>query len=192
MNITWKTISRVRTGFAAERRTSGWLTLNPGVIILSSLVAIGLMPNPVAFGQSRTFNGVQVSQKFDPNSEMAKLIKQSTIKEFRNSAGVTVRSGQWTTIPGSKDNYYTYETKEIPKLESKTYSIIFLADTTSDNPKLFDYGVLCDKNQLKPVGYRSFSSKGSRITREIVKEPWVAPSNNFLQGLVNQVCRLRG
>jgi hypothetical protein len=183
----------VRNGFAAERRSSGWLTLNPGVIILSSLVGIGLMPNPIAFGQSRTFQGVQVSQKFDPNSEMAKLIERSTIKQFRTSAGVTVRLGRWVIIPGSKDSYYTYETKEIPKLsEIKTYSIIFLADTTSDNPKLFDYGVLCDKNQLKPVGYRSFSSRGSRIDREVVREPWAAPTNNFLQGLVNEVCRLRG
>jgi hypothetical protein len=192
MNIMRKTISRVRTGFASERRTPGCLTLNPGVIILSSLVAIGLMPNPIAFGQSRTFNGVQVSQKFDPNSEMAKLIKQSTTKQRKTSAGVTVRSGQWVIIPGSKDSYYTYETKEIFKLESKTYSIDFLADTTSDNPKLFSYGVLCDRNQLKPVEYRSFSSRGDRVTREIVREPWAAPTNNFLQGLVNEVCRLRG
>jgi len=187
-----KTISRMRTSFAAERRPSGWLTLNPGVIILSSLVGIGLMPNPIAFGQSRTFNGVQVSQKFDPNSEMAKLIKQSTTKPNRSSAGVTVRLGQWVAMPGSKDSYYTYETKEIFKLEAKTYSIIFLADTTSDNPKLFNYGVLCDRNQLRPVGFRSFSATGSRRTREVVNEPWAAPTNNFLQRLVNEVCRLRG
>jgi hypothetical protein len=156
------------------------------------MASLWLLSSHPAMGQSRTFNGVQVSQKFDPNSEMAKLIKQSTTKQRKTSAGITVRLGQWLTIPGSKDNYYTYETREIPKLESKIYSIIFLADTTSDNPKLFDYGVLCDENKLKPVGYRAFSSRGSRITREVVSEPWVAPSNNFLQGLVNQVCRLRG
>lgn len=187
-----KMISRVRTDFAAKRRHSGWLTLNPGVIILSSLVGIGLMPNPIAFGQNRTFQGIQVSQKFDPNSEMAKLIQQSTTKPNRSSVGVTVRLGQWVIVPGSKDSYYTYETKEIFKLEVKTYSINFLTDTTSDNPKLFSYGVLCDKNQLRPVDFRSFSSKGSRITRGGVNEPWAAPSNNFLQRLVNEVCRLRG
>lgn len=188
-----KSVFRKATDFVAKSPQRGRLALNSGVVILGSLASICLLPSHPAMGQSRTFHGVQVSQKFDPNSEMAKLIERSTIKQFRTSAGVTVRLGRWVIIPGSKDSYYTYETKEIPKLsEIKTYSIIFLADTTSDNPKLFDYGVLCDKNQLKPVGYRSFSSRGSRIAREVVREPWAAPTNNFLQGLVNQVCRLRG
>jgi hypothetical protein len=178
--------------FVAERSRFSSLALNSGVVILGGLVSICLLPSHPAMGQSRTFQGVQVSQKFDPKSEMAELIKKSTTKQFRNSAGVTVRSGQWVIIPGSKDSYYTYETKEIFKLEIKTYSINFLADTTSDNPKFFSYGVLCDRNQLRPVGYRAFSSRGDRVTREVVDEPWAAPTNNFLQGLVNEVCKLRG
>jgi hypothetical protein len=187
-----RSVFRKATDFVAKSPLCSSLALNSGVVIFGSLASLWLLPSHPAIGQNRTFHGVQVSQKFDQNSEMAKLIKQSTTKQFKTSAGVTVRLGQWVIIPGSKDSYYTYETKEIPKLESKTYSIIFLADTTSDNPKLFDYGVLCDKNQLKPVGYRSFSSRGVRVTREVVNEPWVAPTNNFLQGLANEVCRLRG
>jgi len=195
-----KSVFRKATDFVANSPQRGRLALNSGVVILGSLASICLLPSHPAMGQSRTFHGVQVSQKFDPNSEMAKLIERSTTKQFKTSAGVTVRLGQWVAVPGSKDSYYTYETKlvifpasrEKPELEVKTNSIIFLADTTSDNPKLFDYGVLCDKNQLRPVDFRSFSSRGSRITRGGVNEPWAAPTNNFLQRLVNEVCRLRG
>jgi hypothetical protein len=187
-----KSVFRKATDFVAKSTQRGRLALNSGVI-LGSLASICLLPSHPAMGQSRTFQGVQVSQKFDPNSEMAKLIKQSTIKQFRTSAGVTVRLGRWVIIPGSKDSYYTYETKEIPKLsEIKTYSIILLGDTTSDSPKLLSYGVLCAENKMKPVDYRKFSSRGSRISREGGNEPWAAPSNNFVQGLVNEVCRLRG
>lgn len=178
--------------FVAERSRCSSLALKSGVVIMGGLAGICLLPSHPAMGQSRTFEGVQVSQKFDPNSEMAKLIKQSTTKEVKTSVGVTVRLGQWVVIPGSKDSYYTYETREIPKLESKIYSIILLADTTSDSPKLLSYGVLCAENKMKPVDYRKFSSRGSRITREGVSEPWAAPTNNFVQGLVNEVCRLRG
>ncbi|MEM4380465.1 MAG: hypothetical protein QXL01_07290 [Thermoplasmatales archaeon] len=130
-----RAISHRVANFLAERSQWVSLTLNSGVVIWGTLASLWLLPIHLAMGQSRTFNGVQVSQKFDPNSEMAKLIKQSTTKPNRSSVGVTVRLGQWVTMPGSKDSYYTYETKEIFKLEAKTYSIKFLADTTSDNPK---------------------------------------------------------
>ena len=187
-----RAILRKVANFVAKRSPRGSLAPYSGVAILGGLTSIGLLSSHPAMAQNSTFHGVQVSPKFNPNSEMAQLIKKSTTKQFKNSAGATVRLGQWVVIPRSKDSYYTYETKELPKLEIKTYSIIFLADTTSDNPKLFSYGVLCDKNQLKPVSYRVFSSRGDRVTREIVNAPWAAPTNNFLQGLMNEVCKLQG
>lgn len=156
-------------------------------LILGSLIGVCLLLSHPATSQSRTFHGVQVSQKFDTNSELADLIKKSTTKRFRNS---TVRLGQWVVVPGAKDHYSTYETTEISELKSKTYTIILLTNTTSDNPKLLSLGVLCAENKLRPVGYRAFSSSGNRVTRELVDAPWVAPTDNFWQGLVNKVCSL--
>lgn len=186
-----RSVFRKATDFAAQRLLRGSLALNSGVVILGSLASLWLLPSHPAMGQNRTFQGVQVSQKFNPNSEMARLIKESTTKQFKTSEWVTVRLGQWVPVPRSKDNYYTYETKEHPRLGIKTYSIIFLADTTSDNPKLLSNGVRCAENKIKPIGHRTFSSGGYMRTREVVNASWVAPTNKFLQSLVNQVCRLR-
>lgn len=174
-----------------ERLQCGSLPFNSAAVILGSIASFWLLPIHPAMGQSRTFQGVQVSQKFNPKSEMAQLIEASTTKQSKNSQWVTVRLGRWVPVPRSKDNYYTYETRENPKLEIKTYSIYFLADTTSDNPRLLSYGVRCAENKMRPIGYRSFYSSGHAITREIVNEPWATPTNRFLQGLANQVCRLR-
>jgi len=176
------------TDFAAKRTLCGSLAFNSGVVILGSLASICLLPSHPAMSQSRTFNGVQVSQKFSPNSEMAELIKQSTTKRFRNSTGRIVRLGKWVIVPGAKDNYSTYETQML--FEMKFHSVILLAGTTSDSPKLLSYRVDCAKNKMRQSGYRVFSSSGDRVTRQSVEAPLVAPFNEYAQSLVNEVCKL--
>lgn len=176
------------SGVAPRKTLCGSLVFNSGAVILGSLASICLLPSHAAMGQSPTFHGVQVSQRFDPNSDLADSIRRLTTKPSGLSK---VRLGQWVVVPGSKDNYYTYEMQELTlRTTSKVYLIFLLADTTSNNPKRFGFAVDCSENKLRPTSYQAFSSRGDTVTKPSLDEPWTAPSNNFWQGLVNAVCRL--
>lgn len=186
----------IPTNVAAKRLQCGSLALKlRGVTILASLVGIWLMPNQVAIGQSPTFHGVRVSQKFDVNSDLADLIKKLTKKYFESSGGQfkssTYRLGQWLLVPGGEGNYATYEaTEQSYKTTIKVYVIHLLTDTTTDKPESFQFSVDCAENKLRFSSYRTYSATGETIDRQLVDKPLVAPPNQYIQNLVNGVCKL--
>ena len=166
---------------------------NLGTVILCSLVGIWMMPNQAAMSQSRTFHGVQVSQKFDISSDFADFIKKSTVGSGQSKLS-KAKLGQWVVASASQDKYYTYEMQELKiRTTSRIYLIFLLDGTTSDNPKSISFGVDCKENKLGVAGYRVFSSNGKIVSKQLVDaddDLWAAPANSFFQGLVNEVCRL--
>jgi hypothetical protein len=194
-------ISRMAIEVIARRRQYSWLTLNPGVVILGSLISVSMMPNQAAIAESPTFHGIPISQKFDVNSDLADLIKNMTKKYSESSGGrfkgSTYRLGEWLLVPGGEGNYSTYEatimsfdTTNSSDKPIKGYGIHLLTDTTTDNPKSFQLGVDCPNNKLRFSSSRAYSSSGETIDRQIIDRPWDLPPNQYIQNLVNGVCRL--
>ena len=182
---------RVTGALAKDLKRTGSVS-NLGTVILCSLVGMWLMPNQAALSQSLVFHGIQVSQKFDTSSDLADLIKKSTVGSGQSNFS-KAKLGQWVVASASQDKYYTYEIQEFKIQKTfRTYVIYLLADTTSDNPKSISFGVDCKENKLKPSSYRVFSSKGKILSRQLSDDddPWAAPANSFFQGLVNEVCKL--
>ncbi|MTJ55678.1 hypothetical protein FJR38_24945 [Anabaena sp. UHCC 0253] len=189
------------TDFAAKRFPYLGLARKSGVVILGSLIGIWLMPTNPAISQSPIFHGVPISQKFNVNSDLADLIKKMTKKYFESSGGrfkgSTYRLGQWLLVPGGEGNYSTYEatimsfdTTNPSDKPIKSYVIHLLTDTTTNNPKSFQFGVDCPKNKLKFSSSRTYSSSGETIDRQLIDRPWDSPTNQYIQNLVNGVCRL--
>lgn len=183
-----RTILAEKLNFFIKRSLCGSLALNSGIFFFAASIWL-LLPSYPVMGQSRTFQGVQVPQEFDANSDLADLIELSTEEPSRNSQVRLL--GQWVVVPGSRDNYYTYRMQEITvQTTFRVYTIFLILDATSNNPKYLRFGVDCDENKLRPVSYRVFSSRGNTLDRQLVDEPWAAPTNNFWQSLVSGVCGL--
>jgi hypothetical protein len=176
--------------FGAARLLCGNLSFNLGAVVLGILSSICLLPSHPAMSQSPTFHGVQVSQKFDTNSDLADLIKKSTTGSGQHKFS-KAKLGQWVVFPRSQDKYYTYEIQEFTVRKTfKAYVVFLLSDTTSNNPKYLSLAVDCAENKLSQKTYRTFSSRGDTVTKQSVDKPWAAPTNSFFQGLVNEVCKL--
>jgi hypothetical protein len=174
--------------FSAKRLLRNGLAAKSGALILSSLVSIFLLPSHPAVSQSPIFHGVRVPQGFDANSDLADLIKKSVAGQ---QGFPEIGLGEWVVIPGTEDNYYTYEVQEITvRTTFRSYVIFLLVDSTTNNPKHVSFGVDCAENKLRPIRYRGFSPRGTTSTNQALDEPWTTPSNNFWQGLVNGVCSL--
>jgi hypothetical protein len=196
-----KLILRAATGIVVQKLQCSWLALNPGLVVLGSLVGLSLMPTNPAISQSPTFYGVPISQKVNVNSDFAVLVKKLTKKYFESSGGrvkgSTYRLGQWLLVPGGEGNYATYEAKRLSlditnssDKPIKIYVIYLLTDTTTDKPESFQFSVDCTENKIRLSSWRTYSASGETIDRQLVDRPLVASPNQYIQNLMNEVCRL--
>ncbi|MBE9110537.1 hypothetical protein IQ273_14040 [Nodosilinea sp. LEGE 07298] len=186
-------ISPIVANIMAKTSACSGLTPKLGVVILGSVIATGLIPYREAIAQHSTFHGVRVSPQLQLNSDLAEewIRKGATPYQVRNDALQYDRLAQWLPIPGSEDNYTTYDRMTFSGSGDDFRTITLLTGTTSDNPRKFDFLVDCTANTMSLHSFYSFSANGETIGRksEIGGTP-ASPESQFQQSLVDGVCGL--
>ncbi|MGB3310500.1 MAG: hypothetical protein WBA86_12210 [Nodosilinea sp.] len=186
-------ISRIVAKVMAKTSGGNGLTLKLGGVILGSVIATGLIPYREAIAQYSTFHGVLVSPQLQLASDLAEewIRKGATPYQVRNVGFQFDRLAQWLPIPGSEDNYTTYNRMTFSGSGDDFRTITLITGTTSDNPRIINFSVDCAANTMSLDSIYAFSASGETVGRQSdIEGTPASPESQFQQSLVDGVCRL--